>query len=144
MPNTSRASILSGIGSRRRFEKVKNSRKKVKNRVLPDQNPTPKKRKSPRYFEGLRVERVRRVELPTLCLASIRSSQLSYTRVQFLLQQGCRFVNYSRLQRDPNARISNENIAGGSWRRTRLRQLPKRRGSTFPRRKNRSPSSDNE
>jgi hypothetical protein len=26
------------------------------------------------------MERVRRVELPTLCLASIRSSQLSYTR----------------------------------------------------------------
>lgn len=46
------------------------------------------------------MERVRRVELPTLCLASIRSSQLSYTRVKFLLQQGCRFVNYLRLQRD--------------------------------------------
>ena len=30
-------------------------------------------------FEG-KLERVRRVELPTLCLASIRSSQLSYTR----------------------------------------------------------------
>ena len=104
----------------------------------------PQKMKKPRYFEGLRVERVRRVELPTLCLASIRSSQLSYTRVEFLLQQGCRFVNYSRLQRDPNARISNEKIAGGSWRRTRLRQLPKRRGSTFPGRKNRSPNSDNE
>jgi hypothetical protein len=28
----------------------------------------------------LGMERVRRVELPTLCLASIRSSQLSYTR----------------------------------------------------------------
>ena len=28
-----------------------------------------------------RMERVRRVELPTLCLASIRSSQLSYTRM---------------------------------------------------------------
>jgi hypothetical protein len=27
------------------------------------------------------MERVRRVELPTLCLASIRSSQLSYTRM---------------------------------------------------------------
>ena len=28
-----------------------------------------------------KLERVRRVELPTLCLASIRSSQLSYTRI---------------------------------------------------------------
>ena len=27
------------------------------------------------------MERVRRIELPTLCLASIRSSQLSYTRM---------------------------------------------------------------
>ena len=33
-----------------------------------------------------RMERVRRVELPTLCLASIRSSQLSYTRM---------LINYS-------------------------------------------------
>jgi hypothetical protein len=30
----------------------------------------------------LNLERVRRVELPTLCLASIRSSQLSYTRIE--------------------------------------------------------------
>ena len=30
------------------------------------------------------MERVRRVELPTLCLASIRSSQLSYTRTEFI------------------------------------------------------------
>src|SRR5262245_61839187 len=34
---------------------------------------------------ALRVERVRRVELPTLCLASIRSSQLSYTRIEICL-----------------------------------------------------------
>jgi hypothetical protein len=33
------------------------------------------------------MERVRRVELPTLCLASIRSSQLSYTRMEFFLQE---------------------------------------------------------
>ena len=90
------------------------------------------------------MERVRRVELPTLCLASIRSSQLSYTRVEFLLQQGCRFVNYSRLQRAPNARISNGKTAGGSWRQTTLRQPPKRRENTFPERKNRSPSTDSE
>ena len=32
---------------------------------------------------GEKMERVRRVELPTLCLASIRSSQLSYTRNTF-------------------------------------------------------------
>ena len=35
------------------------------------------------------MERVRRVELPTLCLASIRSSQLSYTRI---------LINYSNRQ----------------------------------------------
>ena len=35
------------------------------------------------------MERVRRVELPTLCLASIRSSQLSYTRM---------LINYSNRQ----------------------------------------------
>jgi hypothetical protein len=41
------------------------------------------------------VERVRRVELPTLCLASIRSSQLSYTRmlkVFILLDWLCQFA----------------------------------------------------
>jgi hypothetical protein len=41
------------------------------------------KEKSPRKSRGLKMERVRRVELPTLCLASIRSSQLSYTRSTF-------------------------------------------------------------
>ena len=41
-------------------------------------------RKSPRFLKGLFMERVRRVELPTLCLASIRSSQLSYTRAKIL------------------------------------------------------------
>jgi hypothetical protein len=40
------------------------------------------KLKSPREIKGFLMERVRRVELPTLCLASIRSSQLSYTRIQ--------------------------------------------------------------
>ena len=84
------------------------------------------RRKKALDFSRAKMERVRRVELPTLCLASIRSSQLSYTRVGFLLQQGRRFVNYSRLQCDSNARISNGKIAGGSWRRTRLRQPPKR------------------
>ena len=33
------------------------------------------------------MERVRRVELPTLCLASIRSSQLSYTRMGFFYRK---------------------------------------------------------
>ena len=42
-----------------------------------------RERKSPWFPKGLNLERVRRVELPTLCLASIRSSQLSYTRVEF-------------------------------------------------------------
>jgi hypothetical protein len=41
-----------------------------------------RKKISPRLLEGLKMERVRRVELPTLCLASIRSSQLSYTRIE--------------------------------------------------------------
>ena len=39
-----------------------------------------KKRQRPRFLRAFIMERVRRVELPTLCLASIRSSQLSYTR----------------------------------------------------------------
>ena len=39
------------------------------------------------------MERVRRVELPTLCLASIRSSQLSYTRSKFLVPEADCFVN---------------------------------------------------
>ena len=40
------------------------------------------------------MERVRRVELPTLCLASIRSSQLSYTRLPIHLQQATGVVNF--------------------------------------------------
>ncbi len=40
------------------------------------------------------MERVRRVELPTLCLASIRSSQLSYTRINFFLPELPAFVNF--------------------------------------------------
>ena len=40
------------------------------------------------------MERVRRVELPTLCLASIRSSQLSYTRMLYQLQQPISVVNF--------------------------------------------------
>ena len=43
------------------------------------------------------MERVRRVELPTLCLASIRSSQLSYTRMGFCLQEVRSFVNFALL-----------------------------------------------
>jgi hypothetical protein len=39
------------------------------------------------------MERVRRVELPTLCLASIRSSQLSYTRMQIKLHEPKDLVN---------------------------------------------------
>jgi hypothetical protein len=40
------------------------------------------------------MERVRRVELPTLCLASIRSSQLSYTRNKIFLPEAVYFVNF--------------------------------------------------
>ena len=43
--------------------------------------PYPQKRKAP-GFQGLKVERVIGVEPTTLCLASIRSSQLSYTRIE--------------------------------------------------------------
>src|SRR5512145_845311 len=56
------------------------------------------KRKSPRKIEGLEVERVRRIELPTLCLASIRSSQLSYTRsslVPIPNRRACQFLTAS-------------------------------------------------
>jgi hypothetical protein len=43
------------------------------------------------------MERVRRVELPTLCLASIRSSQLSYTRmlrIPTLIDLLCQFPDF--------------------------------------------------
>jgi hypothetical protein len=45
------------------------------------------------------MERVRRVELPTLCLASIRSSQLSYTRVSFSVPELQRVVNFLTFKR---------------------------------------------
>ena len=44
-------------------------------------SPAPLQIKSPRKTRGLKVERVIGVEPTTLCLASIRSSQLSYTRM---------------------------------------------------------------
>ena len=40
------------------------------------------------------MERVIGVEPTTLCLASIRSSQLSYTRMFIFLPDGRRFVNF--------------------------------------------------
>ena len=61
-------------------EQIQKSATQVKPTEL-DHSPTPPEKKSPRKIEGLEMERVRRVELPTLCLASIRSSQLSYTRI---------------------------------------------------------------
>jgi integrase len=51
-------------------------------------------KKKPLRNKGLKLERVRRVELPTLCLASIRSSQLSYTRLFIsttATSDGCQF-----------------------------------------------------
>jgi hypothetical protein len=51
-------------------------------RVLPAEFAALAEIKRPRSPEALKMERVRRVELPTLCLASIRSSQLSYTRIE--------------------------------------------------------------
>ena len=41
-----------------------------------------KPKKSPWFPKGLKLERVIGVEPTTLCLASIRSSQLSYTRIE--------------------------------------------------------------
>ena len=43
------------------------------------------------------MERVRRVELPTLCLASIRSSQLSYTRMLLEVHEENDFVNLLKI-----------------------------------------------
>ncbi len=64
-------------------------------RVLLEEFATLTEIKRPRFPEALKMERVRRVELPTLCLASIRSSQLSYTRItNFLSQHRC-FVNFA-------------------------------------------------
>lgn len=60
--------------------------------------------KKPSISRGLKMERVRRVELPTLCLASIRSSQLSYTRITFRRTRtiGCCQFTYLPLHpRDP-------------------------------------------
>ena len=39
-------------------------------------------KKSPWFPKGFKMERVIGVEPTTLCLASIRSSQLSYTRIK--------------------------------------------------------------
>jgi hypothetical protein len=44
-------------------------------------SPAPLQIKKPPETRGLKVERVIGVEPTTLCLASIRSSQLSYTRM---------------------------------------------------------------
>ena len=51
----------------------------------------------PRCARREELERVRRVELPTLCLASIRSSQLSYTRMGKIFTsiiRACQFSNF--------------------------------------------------
>ena len=73
-----------------------------------------RKRKSPWFPKGLRMERVRRVELPTLCLASIRSSQLSYTRVSFFLPEANSFVNLNGAKRAPNELVVSEKTASGN------------------------------
>ena len=65
------------------------------------------------------MERVRRVELPTLCLASIRSSQLSYTRVVNFLQELDTFVNLGAATRDLTAPASDEKTACDNWRLTK-------------------------
>jgi hypothetical protein len=62
-------------------KQIQKSATQVKPASDVEHSPTQLETKSPRKIEGLKMERVRRVELPTLCLASIRSSQLSYTRM---------------------------------------------------------------
>ena len=59
------------------------------------QNPTHQKHKSPWFPKGLSLERVIGVEPTTLCLASIRSSQLSYTRDEIFLPEPGQFVNFT-------------------------------------------------
>ena len=61
---------------------VRESAKSVQSGSKANTSPTPLERKSPRFPKGLKVERVIGVEPTTLCLASIRSSQLSYTRIE--------------------------------------------------------------
>ena len=60
------------------------------------------------------MERVRRVELPTLCLASIRSSQLSYTRIQKFLHDKISVVNLTGGVNAPIVRDASESIEYGS------------------------------
>jgi hypothetical protein len=43
----------------------------VKPAIEVNQSTTPSEKKIPREIRGLKMERVRRVELPTLCLASM-------------------------------------------------------------------------
>lgn len=66
-------------------------------RVLPKEFAALSEIKRPRFPEALNLERVRRVELPTLCLASIRSSQLSYTRMLLEVHEENDFVNLLKI-----------------------------------------------
>ena len=77
------AKYISEADNNRDFveNQIQKSETQAKPRSDTDHSPTPSEKKSPRKTRGLKMERVRRVELPTLCLASIRSSQLSYTRI---------------------------------------------------------------
>jgi integrase len=86
------AKYLPDVDTRRNMVElaIKESAEQVRNRAsekLAELFNSEQNEKSPRKSKGLKMERVRRVELPTLCLASIRSSQLSYTRMGFFLQE---------------------------------------------------------
>src|SRR5262249_14357796 len=58
------------------------------------------KGKSPRKIEGLKLERVRRVELPTLCLASMeslkRTSDGTFPNLQRILDQTATYLLFDR------------------------------------------------
>src|SRR5688572_10579117 len=76
-----------------------------------DHSPTPLEKKSPRFLKGLKVERVRRVELPTLCLASIRSSQLSYTRILKIFIRTHRDCQFKSATHGKHAPVEDEKTA---------------------------------
>jgi integrase len=79
---TDYAKYIEEADSRRDFveAEIRKSATQVQPPVMGDSSPTPAEKEKAPESEALDMERVRRVELPTLCLASIRSSQLSYTR----------------------------------------------------------------
>ena len=76
-------------------EQIKKSATQMKPSAEIDIASLPQKHKSPWFPKGLSLERVIGVEPTTLCLASIRSSQLSYTRDEIFLPEPRQFVNFT-------------------------------------------------